>query len=143
MSAFQRLFEVSAELEGLAARLTSELLTDDAAASIQEGLEACVQAAEAGDASAYAAANLLFHGAIHTSSGNAWLNEQLAQIETRINPHRSMPYQVRGRLPQSVKEHEAIMLAMFEGRGEDAARLMRDQMMLQGKRLPLLLQNVA
>lgn len=137
------LFEVSAELEGLACRLASERLTDHAASAIQGGMDACVEAAETGDASAYAAANLRFHGAIHTASGNTWLCEQLSQIEARINPYRSMPYQVRGRLPQSVREHEAIMRAIFDGNGEEAARLMRDHMLLQGKRLPLLLQNVA
>ncbi|MEM9105686.1 MAG: FCD domain-containing protein [Pseudomonadota bacterium] len=50
---------------------------------------------------------------------------------------------MRGRLPQSVGEHEQIMQAIFDGNGEEAARLMRDHMMLQGTRLPLLLQNVA
>jgi len=136
------LFEVSAELEGLACRLASERLTNETVTAIRDGLDACTRAAEEDDPTAYAAANLRFHGAIHAASGNVWLIEQLSQIETRINPYRSMPYKIRGRLPQSVIEHEEIMLAIFDGKGEEAARLMRDHMMLQGKRLPLLLQSV-
>lgn len=93
------LFEVSAELEGLACRLASERLTDQTAPAIQAGLDACSTAAEQDDVQSYAAANLQFHGAIHAASGNAWLIEQLGQIQTRINPYRSMPYQIRGRLP--------------------------------------------
>ncbi|MEM7172155.1 MAG: GntR family transcriptional regulator [Pseudomonadota bacterium] len=137
------LFEVSAELEGLACRLASDRLVDESAGAIQEGLQACVIAAENEDARTYAAANLQFHSAIHAASKNAWLIAQLGQIEIRINPYRSMPYKIRGRLPKSVEEHREIMLAIFDGDGEQAAQLMRDHMMLQGKRVPLLLQNAA
>ena len=137
------LFEVSAELEGLACRLASERLVDETARPIQAGLEAGSTAAENGDTKAYTVANLQFHGAIHQASRNAWLIEQLAQIEIRINPYRSMPYHIRGRLPKSVKEHQEIMEAIFDGKGSRAAQLMRDHMLLQGKRVPLLLQNAA
>lgn len=137
------LFEVAAELEGLACRLAAERLTDDAIALIQAGSEACAAAAAENDVVAYATANLRFHAAIHAASGNAWLAEELAEIETRINPYRSMPYKMRNRLSQSTREHEEIKNAIADGDGVRAADLMRSHMMLQGQRLPLLLQNVA
>ncbi|QDG78307.1 GntR family transcriptional regulator [Labrenzia sp. PHM005] len=136
------LFEVAAELEALASRLASERLTDEGLIGIQQGLEACATAANNDDATAYSAANLQFHRAIHMATGNEWLIEQLAQIETRINPYRSIPYKMHGRLRQSVEEHAAILDAISTGKGADAAQLMRDHMMLQGKRVPLLLQSV-
>lgn len=136
------LFEVSAELEGLACRLATDRVTDGAVAAIRAGYQACETAADAADSDAYAAANLMFHGAIHAACGNDWLRDQLAQIETRINAYRSMPYQMRGRMPQSLSEHGQIMEAILDGAGTEAARLMRDHMMLQGKRLPLLLQRI-
>ncbi|WP_420411177.1 GntR family transcriptional regulator [Roseibium sp.] len=136
------LFEVAAELEALASRLASERLTDEGLASIQQGLEACATAANNDDATAYSAANLQFHRAIHMATGNEWLIEQLAQIETRINPYRSIPYKMHGRLRQSAEEHAAILKAISTGKGAEAAQLMRDHMMLQGKRVPLLLQSV-
>ena len=135
------LFEVAAELEGLACRLAAERLTEQSRASIASGLEACIAAADQENVSAYADANLAFHRAIHRSTGNAWLVEQLAELETRINPYRSMPYGIRGRLAQSVKEHEEILNAISDGQEAEAARLMRDHMMLQGKRVPLLLRQ--
>mgnify|MGYP001799517826 FL=1 len=137
------IFEVAAELEGLACRLAAERLTEDAIARIQAGCNACAAAAEQSDAVAYATANLQFHAAIHAASGNAWLVEELAEIETRINPYRSMPYKMRNRLSQSTQEHEEIRNAIADGEGARAAELMRSHMMLQGQRLPLLLQNVA
>ncbi|MEM1428841.1 MAG: GntR family transcriptional regulator [Pseudomonadota bacterium] len=136
------LFEVASELEGLACRLAADRLTEDAMQQIRAGLDACRTAAEANDAHAYASANLQFHAAIQRASGNERLLEQLSDIETRINPYRSMPYKMRNRLPQSVLEHRDIMNAILEGDGARAADLMRSHMMLQGKRLPMVLQNV-
>lgn len=136
------LFEVAAELEGLACRLAAERLTDDAMLAIKDGLKACENAADAEDADAYSAANLAFHRAIHHASGNERLIEQLSELETRVNPYRSMPYKMRNRLKQSTQEHHDIMTAIFDGDAAKASDLMRSHMMLQGQRLPLLLQSL-
>ena len=80
--------------------------------------------------------------AIHTASGNHWLVEQLNQIQIHINAYQSMPYQVRGRLAESVQEHAEILEAILSGDGSRAADLMRDHMMMQGKRLPSILKSV-
>lgn len=137
------IFEVAAELEGLACRLAAERLTDETIEPIQAGCDACAAAAAQNDPVAYAKANLQFHAAIHVASGNDWLIDELSEIETRINPYRSMPYKMRNRLAQSTQEHEDIKSAIADGDGSRAAELMRSHMMLQGKRLPLLLQNIA
>ncbi|MEM8957324.1 MAG: GntR family transcriptional regulator [Pseudomonadota bacterium] len=136
------LFEVAAELEGMAARLAAERLTNEAAERIEAGLDACTDAAEKQDAEAYGEANLQFHKAVHLASGNARLLEQLKQISVHINPYRSMPYNVRGRLPRSVEEHAEIMKAIFENEAVRADDLMRDHLMLQGQRVPMLLQSI-
>lgn len=137
------LFEVAAELEGLACRLTAERLTNASIATIDRGLAACDEASQADDATAYALANLELHAAIHKASGNAWLIQELSEIETRINPYRSMPYKMRNRLVQSSREHRDIRDAILDGDGARAADLMRSHMLLQGQRLPLVLQSVS
>lgn len=134
------LFEVAAELEGMACRLASDLLTISGKKDIETGLEMCRAAAEAEDIPAYAQANLAFHAAIHKASGNAWLVDQLDQIQARINVYRLMPYEVVGRLEKSLKEHREICDAIFAKNGALANTLMRDHMMLQGARLPSLLK---
>lgn len=134
------LFEVAAELEGMASRLAAERLSQNAAEDIKNGLALCRTAAANEDATAYAAANIAFHGAIHRASGNMRLQDQLDQLQIHINPYRSMPYKMRGRLQTSVEEHQAIMQTIFEGDGGKADTLMRDHMMLQGQRLPMVLQ---
>lgn len=134
------LFEVAAELEGMACRLASDLLTLSGKKEIEAGLEMCRVAAEAEDIPAYAQANLTFHTAIHKASGNAWLVDQLDQIQARINVYRLMPYEVVGRLEKSLAEHRDISDAIFAKNGVLANTLMRDHMMLQGARLPSLLK---
>ncbi|MEQ3727375.1 MAG: GntR family transcriptional regulator [Tateyamaria sp.] len=136
------LFEVAAELEGMACRLASEMLTQTAKKAIRNGLDQCKAASGLQDIPAYASANLAFHSAIHQASGNNWLIEQLEQIQSRINVYRLMPYEVVGRLETSLKEHNDICQAIFDGEGERANVLMRDHMMLQGQRLPSLLKSM-
>ncbi len=134
------LFEVAAELEGMAARLASESLTLSHKTSIQEGLQQCRDAVAKEDPTAYAAANLVFHAAIHRAAGNEWLIDQLERLQARINVYRLLPYEVVGRLEKSVEEHEQIADAIFNKDGATANTLMRDHIMLQGARLPSLLK---
>ncbi|MEM8572622.1 MAG: GntR family transcriptional regulator [Pseudomonadota bacterium] len=134
------LFEVAAELEGMAARLAAERLTNETGQRIEAALESCRDAAENEDREAYGKANLEFHNAIHLASGNARLKEQLEQISVHMNPYRAMPYEIRGRLARSVEEHAEILKAISDNDVARADELMRDHMMLQGKRVPLLLQ---
>ncbi len=136
------LFEVAAELEGMAARLAADRLTEPDAEAIKHGLEACEDAAAEQDEDAYAAANIIFHGAIHKASGNARLVEQLEQLAGHVNTYRSLPYKMRGRLAKSAEEHRQIMEAIFANEGDVADKLMREHMMLQGRLLPFLLQHL-
>jgi DNA-binding GntR family transcriptional regulator len=136
------LFQVAAELEGMACRLAAATLTQTERAAILAGLALCQTATEVQDIPGYATANLAFHAAIHAASGNDWLVDQLQQIETRINVYRLMPYEVVGRLATSLQEHSEIADAILDGRGDDANELMRSHMMLQGQRLPSLLKEL-
>lgn len=130
------LFEVAAELEGMACRLAATSLTDTHAEAIQQALTDCISSAESGDIDRYSQANLDFHSTIHSASGNQWLIAQLRQIQIHINAYRSIPYEVRGRLSASTEEHREICEAVLSGNGTLASELMRDHMMLQGNRLP-------
>jgi DNA-binding GntR family transcriptional regulator len=134
------LFEVAAGLEGMACRLAAASLTDEHAKIIQDKLEKCEVLAEANDKVNYSIANLEFHAAIHQATDNHWLIEQLRHIGIHINPYRSLPYDIRGRLPKSSEEHALICQAILAGEGNKASELMRDHMMLQGKRLPSVLK---
>ena len=134
------LFEVAAELEALACRLSAERLTNETSLEIKNSLLDCEEAAKTGDITRYASGNLRFHAAIRAGSGNSRLVADLSKIEVRINPYRSMPYKMHNRLAKSMQEHREIKDAILDTNAEKAAILMRDHIMLQGQRLPLLLQ---
>jgi len=136
------LFQVAAELEGMACRLAALSLTKENVEAIESGLAKCTQAAEFQNNVEYAMANLDFHTAIHNASGNDWLIEQLRQLQINLNSYRTMPYEIRGRLKKSTDEHKIICDAILSGDGEHACNLMRDHMMLQGKRLPSIIASL-
>ena len=136
------LFQVAAELEGMACRLAALSLTKKNVEAIESGLAKCTQAAEFQNNVEYAMANLDFHTAIHYASGNDWLIEQLRQLQINLNSYRTMPYEIRGRLNKSTDEHKIICDAILSGDGEHACNLMRDHMMLQGKRLPSIIATL-
>jgi DNA-binding GntR family transcriptional regulator len=137
------LFEVGAGLEGMACRLAAAALTQKHAEAIEKALEKCNLAAQTSDKVLYSMANLEFHAAIHAATDNHWLIEQLQNIGIHINPYRSLPYDIRGRLAKSTEEHAVICKAILSGEGEKASELMRDHIMLQGKRLPAVLKLLA
>ena len=137
------LFEVGAGLEGMACRLAAAALTQKHAESIEQALEKCIAASATGYKVQYSIANLEFHAAIHAATDNHWLIEQLQNIGIHINPYRSLPYDLRGRLAKSTEEHTMICLAILSGEGERASELMRDHILLQGKRLPSVLKLIA
>ncbi|MEH6455885.1 MAG: GntR family transcriptional regulator [Cocleimonas sp.] len=137
------LFEVAAELEGMACRLAAGSLTEEHARAIKLQLEKCKTAVASNDRKKYSIENLDFHTAIHKASRNKWLISQLKQIGIHLNAYRSIPYDMRGRLAKSVEEHEEIYKAILDGDESKASDLMRNHMMLQGKRLPSMIKFMA
>ena len=134
------LFELAAELEAMASKLAANCLTADGMQALKNALFGCEEAASGLDVERYGEANLNFHRTIHNASANIWLVQQLKQIELHINPYRTMPYGVPSRIGKSMNENAAISQAILAGHGAEARDQMYDHMMLQGKRIPSLLQ---
>jgi DNA-binding GntR family transcriptional regulator len=133
------LFEVAAELESMACRLATSSLTEANAQRIQACVKQCHDMAQANDRAKYSIANLDFHASIQAACSNQWLVDHLQHIGMHLNIYRSIPYDLRGRLKKSAQEHQAICDAILGGDGELASQLMRDHMMLQGQRLPAII----
>ncbi|MFT5504938.1 MAG: DNA-binding GntR family transcriptional regulator [Gammaproteobacteria bacterium] len=134
------LFEVAAELEAMACRLAASSMTENQGANIKVTLDNCFSAAQTKDIKQYSKANIDFHASIHVASGNHWLIGQLQQIQIHINAYRSIPYEIRGRLEKSSEEHREIFDAIMSEQSQLAGDLMRNHMMLQGKRLPSVME---
>lgn len=124
------MFVVMAEMEALCAHYAAGNIT----AAERDGLlarhGACADAAARDDIDGYYARNLDFHDAIYRATHNAYLVEVTLSVRNRLAPFRKLQFSSRGRLGESLAEHQAILDAIFAGDGEEAAALMRHHLQL-------------
>ncbi|MGO6901729.1 GntR family transcriptional regulator, partial [Rhizobium ruizarguesonis] len=137
------MFEVMAELEGLAGSLAARRLDKASREAITATHARCEQSAAAGDSDAYYYDNEEFHKAIYAAGRSDFLEEQCLQLHRRLRPYRRLQLRVRNRLSTSFLEHCAIVDAIFAGDGDEARRLLRGHVGIQGERFSDLVASMA
>ncbi len=135
------MFEVMAELEALCARLAAKRIAESALAKLDAVNAECLAAVTDNDPDRYYAENELFHHIIYRESGNKFLDSEASRLHRRLQPFRRMQLQLRGRLTQSMKEHEEVVRALRKGNPEQAGDIMRQHVAVQGEKFYLLLSN--
>ena len=128
------MFEVMAELEAMCGRLAARRITADEETALLVAHQACQRARDTGSSDDYFARNEIFHQAIYKASHNVFLVEQATQLQRRLRPFRRLQLRIRNRVQTSFDEHQAIVDAITAGDGENAARLIRDHVIVQGER---------
>ena len=136
------MFEVMAELEAVAARLAAERISDDALAVLTETNARCNAAVQAEDADGYYRWNETFHAKIYEQSGNGFLEQECLKLQKRLQAYRRLQLRLRGRLGQSMQEHEAILAALSDGDGDRAADVMRRHVSVQGEKFHRLMRTM-
>ena len=136
------MFEVMAEIEAACARLAAARIGDAALEELGAANRACRGAVEAGDADAYYRANETFHHILYRESGNRFLEGEALRLHRRLRPFRRLQLRLRGRMPQSMAEHEGIVDALADGRAEDAAGRMRAHVAVQGEKFQYLMASL-
>ena len=121
------LFEIRELLEGLAARLVAEQISNaKGLAKILRAHKRDMQrASKHADIERYVQLNREFHDLLVTNSGNPHLPALIANLQTQV-----MRFQFRSLLDlkavqQSEKEHEKIVDAVLKGDGAQAEKAMR------------------
>lgn len=116
------LYEVRAELEGLAARLfcerASEQHRDDLAASLAELRTATGE----GSSTSILAAQGAFYIALFEGARNPVLDHVLQGLQVRVAQLRAVTLTVPGRAEESLREFEQILAAIGTGDAEAARR---------------------
>lgn len=133
------MFEVMAELEAVCARLAASRISDDALARLESTNARCAEAVSASDADSYYHQNELFHALIYEQAGNGFLQQEALRLQRRLRPFRRMQLRARGRLKQSMAEHQAVVHALKDGDGAGAADVMRSHVAVQGEKFHHLL----
>ena len=128
------MFEVMAELEGMAGRLAARRGEAAALARLQTALAACARAAESKDPDAYYYENERFHHAIYDACGNRFLAGEARRLHQRLKAYRRLQLRVGYRLNQSLAEHRTITAAIQAGESEEAERALQQHVAIQGER---------
>ncbi|MFY9211410.1 MAG: GntR family transcriptional regulator [Aestuariivita sp.] len=136
------MFEVMAELESVCARLAAVRITDEALKDLHDTNARCNQAVLAQDSDGYFRENERFHAILYRQSGNAFLEQECLRLHRRLQPFRRLQLRLRGRLKQSMQEHENIVAALEDGDGARAADAIRDHVAVQGEKFHHLIASL-
>ncbi|WP_428688063.1 FCD domain-containing protein, partial [Roseibium sp.] len=83
-----------------------------------------------------------FHAILYRQSGNGFLEQECLRLQRRLQPFRRIQLRVRGRMKQSMAEHEAIVAAIEEGDGNKAADAIRQHVSVQGEKFHHLMASL-
>ncbi|WP_434053769.1 MAG: GntR family transcriptional regulator [Roseibium sp.] len=136
------MFEVMAELEAVCGRLAALRISDEAIEELRDANARCQMAVEARDTDGYYAENERFHRTIYRQSGNSFLEQEAAKLHKRLKPFRRQQLKFRGRMAQSMAEHEAIVAALAGGNPEEAASALRNHVAVQGEKFHNLMASL-
>ena len=119
------LFEVLGELEAACARFAAMRMSPAERAHLMLSHKKGLQAAQAGSVEVYIACNRDFHQLIYIGAHNGSLLNAVVNMRGRIAPFSRAQFHLPGRLPQSHREHEQVMAAIFADDPMRAAAAMR------------------
>lgn len=136
------MFELMAELEASSARLAATRISDAALRELHETNAQCNAAVDDQNAALYYQVNERFHAIIYREAGNSFLEQECLKLHRRLQPFRRMQLRLRGRLRQSMSEHEAILTALEQGDGPTAAEVIRGHVAVQGEKFHHLMASL-
>lgn len=136
------MFEAMAELEASCGHLAAKRITEPKLAALQETNNLCKRAVAENDADQYYTHNEKFHHLIYDAAESSYLRDLAAKLQKRLKPYRRLQLHLRGRLEQSMSEHEAILRALSEGNSDRAAYELRSHVAVQGEKFHHLLNHL-
>lgn len=136
------MFEVMAELEATCARFAAMRISDEALQELHDANARCNEAVEARDSDGYYRENERFHAILYRQSGNGFLEQECLRLHRRLQPFRRIQLRLRGRLKQSMAEHEAVVAALEAGDGAAAAEAIRGHVAVQGEKFHHLMASL-
>lgn len=136
------MFETMAELEASCGSLAAIRISDTALLALSETNNQCKAAVASKDADNYYTHNEKFHHLIYEAAQNGYLRDLATKLQKRLKPYRRMQLHLRGRLEQSMAEHEAILSALTAGDSDRAAHALRGHVAVQGEKFHHLLTHL-
>lgn len=122
------LWELLAELEGVAVRLACQRMTPEELDIIVRHHEASRKVAEADDVAGWQESNLRFHELIYRATRNPYLRQEVLRMRTRTGYYRRHAFAALGQIRNSFEQHRRIVEAFQKGDAESASSAMVDHM---------------
>ena len=126
------MFEVMSELESICGRLAAKRISEKALTKLNEANAKCKKAIKNKNPDAYYIENEQFHKIIYKQSGNSFLEKEAIKLQKRLQPFRRIQLRFRGRIEQSMSEHEMIVQALTIGDDSMAENALRNHVAVQG-----------
>ena len=134
LSQLVEMFEVMAELECMAIRLAARRATANDIDALEKDNETCRAAVAANDTKKYYEVNARLHDRIYQMSGNSFLAIEARRLHDRLRPFRRLQLRVRGRIEESMAEHDIILAALRDGDADLAMETMKKHITIVGVR---------
>lgn len=136
------MFETMAELEAACGRFASVRMTDEGITRLSEANARCRDAVRKEDAAGYYLENEAFHQEIYRGATNSHLEKEALRLQNRLKSYRRVQLRFRGRMGQSLAEHEKIIEAIKSGEAELVAQLLRAHVTVQGEKFQQLMAGL-
>lgn len=136
------MFETMAELEAACGRFAATRISDEDLGRLVQANAKCAQALMEGDRAGYYAENEVFHQIIYRGATNGYLEKQALRLQNRLKPYRKIQLRFRGRMSQSMAEHEAIVAALQEADADRASAALRSHVAVQGEKFQQLIASL-
>ena len=136
------MFETMAELEAACARFAAARMTDEGLDRLSDANARCKDADEKDDEAVSYHENEVFNQEIYRGATNSHLQNEASRLQHRLKPYRRVQLRFRGRMAQSLAEHEEIIEALKVGDSELAAQLLRSHVTVQGEKFQQLMAGL-
>ncbi|MGB9885762.1 MAG: GntR family transcriptional regulator [Moorellales bacterium] len=116
-------FEIRAALEGLAAELAAERITEEELEELERRLHRVAVCVEEGDLEALVEADTQFHEVLYRASRNRRLSQIIGHLREQIQRFRASSLATPGRRYETLEEHKKIVEALAKRNAALARRL--------------------
>lgn len=116
-------FEVRVALEGLAAGLAAERITEGELEELERTLVKVAEVSEAKDLEALIKLDTEFHDVLYKASRNDRLSQIVSNLREQIQRYRTTSLAIPGRMKEALEEHKQIVEAISERNVELAQHL--------------------
>ena len=105
-------WELLAELEGVAAKLACQRMTAPELANLKTLHQSAASIVQAEDIEGWQKSNLLFHEIIYKATRNPYLRQEVLRIRTITGYYRKHAFGALGQIQTSYEQHEKIISAL-------------------------------